>query len=81
MGANQVSFYSKLLEEPCYKAFRLYYYKKLSQKEIAQRMNVSVYKVRGYLSKSQYQIRKLNPDEDLKNALKILSETGRNITM
>jgi DNA-binding transcriptional regulator LsrR (DeoR family) len=46
------------LPEPYYTAYRHYYIEKLTQKQIALKMEISLYRVQGYLSKARFLIRK-----------------------
>jgi DNA-directed RNA polymerase specialized sigma24 family protein len=69
---NNALFYAELLNGPYKEAFVLYHHGSFSQKEVADKMNVSLYKVRGYLSKALFQIKKQTHDADLVTARRIL---------
>lgn len=51
---------SDKLPSPYSDVLRFYYKDNLTQKEIAKRMNTSLYKVRWHLSKGMYLLRKLS---------------------
>ena len=60
------------LPEP-YRVVYMFYYKDgLTQKQIADKMQLSLYKVRGHLSRARYLLRKESGDSDYLKARKIL---------
>lgn len=72
MEKNKAVIYSNYLSEPYQKAFLLYYFHDLSQKEVAETMKISVFKARNYLTKALYLIRQISNDDELNEAKRIL---------
>lgn len=55
--------------------YLLYFQDKLTQEQISEKLSISLYKVRGRLSKAEYLLRKLNNDPEILKASKMLSNT------
>lgn len=72
MEVSDVIKYAKRLDKPYSEVLHLYYVENLSQKEIADKMNISLYKVRNCISKGLYLLRKDKGDEAYMKAHQIL---------
>ena len=72
MDTNDILRYAEQLKSPYKEVLRLYYQEKLTQKQIAEKMSITLYKVRGHLSKARYLLRKESGNSEYLKARKIL---------
>ena len=72
MTNEEILSNAKVLSKPLQEVLELYYQDRLTQKDIAERLNISVYKVRLILSKAMYLLKKGAGDEEYGKARKIL---------
>jgi DNA-directed RNA polymerase specialized sigma24 family protein len=73
MEANEILKYAKQLDSPYKEVLQLYYQENISQKEITERLGISLYKVQKYLHKGLYLVREASGCMELKQAKMIFS--------